>query len=442
MPCETFTEDLQAYLDGELAPPRRAALQAHLAECAECARVIEELRRVSAAMSRWADRAPSNRFEFMMQFKLSTENLPSAETAAPEGAPQKPAATRPAPARTRPSLLLWLTSGWRPVGVVVTGLLVLVAVVAFRGMPGRPTPLAPPRSADMVRSFIEAGPSGDLSEAYIYAANAGKRAVEADKLDAGRVASSEVVYNFLASMDSVGEKSAGWRLINLLSRKRPNRKLAERAHAGILEGWTSLLWADLYATTSPAPALMVGRRYELQGRLRGALARYESISEGDEALRARLAEGALRLRLGELDGAERALLAAAQAPDSVVRNSGLALLDDLDKARRARSVLPSQRQRAKTAEDWYLVGVMEIRAYDFRNAANSFMKASNAADDADFGARARFRSAWCQKEIGQITTAIYGFRTIAAEGDGTGREWALQYSAGIMEADALTRTGR
>ena len=441
MPCETFKEDLQAYLDGELAPPRRGALEVHLAECAECARVIEELQTVSAAMSRWTDGEPSDRFQFMMQFRPSTENLPSEETAAPERASEKPPATRPAAARRRSPLLLWFTTGWRPVGAVVSTLLLLVAIVALRGRSGSPTPLRPRVSTDMVRAFIEAGPSGDLSEAYIYAANAGKRAIEADKLDAARVASSEVVYNFLASMDSAGEKRAGWRLINLLSHMRPNNQVAHNVHVGMLAGWTSLLWVDMYAATSPAPALALGRSCELQGRLREALTRYESISEGEDALAARLAEGALRLRMGDLDGAERALLAATEAPDSVVRNSGLALLDDLAKARKARKVLPFQRETAKTAEDWYLLGVMEIRAYDFRNAANSFMKASNTAqDDADLGARARFRSAWCQKEIGQISTAIYGFRTIAAEGDG--RDGTLQYSAGIMEAVALTRIGR
>ena len=41
------TEALSAYLDGELAPARRAALAAHLRACPECSAVVEELRAVT-----------------------------------------------------------------------------------------------------------------------------------------------------------------------------------------------------------------------------------------------------------------------------------------------------------------------------------------------------------------------------------------------------------
>jgi anti-sigma factor RsiW len=43
---DVWTERLSAYLDGELAPEPSAALETHLAECAECAATLEELRRV------------------------------------------------------------------------------------------------------------------------------------------------------------------------------------------------------------------------------------------------------------------------------------------------------------------------------------------------------------------------------------------------------------
>ncbi len=46
-------EELQAYLDGELTPARRVDVDAHLRECRECARVLEELRQVSATLQQW-----------------------------------------------------------------------------------------------------------------------------------------------------------------------------------------------------------------------------------------------------------------------------------------------------------------------------------------------------------------------------------------------------
>src|SRR5580704_18022707 len=43
---EEWTDKLSEYLDDELPPGERAAAAAHLAQCAECARTLEELRRV------------------------------------------------------------------------------------------------------------------------------------------------------------------------------------------------------------------------------------------------------------------------------------------------------------------------------------------------------------------------------------------------------------
>lgn len=44
-----FTDDLSAYLDGELAAERRAALEAHLATCVACRSVLDDLRAIVAA---------------------------------------------------------------------------------------------------------------------------------------------------------------------------------------------------------------------------------------------------------------------------------------------------------------------------------------------------------------------------------------------------------
>ena len=43
---QTYTDQLSDYLDGELDPRERAAVDAHLAGCADCRRVLDELRTV------------------------------------------------------------------------------------------------------------------------------------------------------------------------------------------------------------------------------------------------------------------------------------------------------------------------------------------------------------------------------------------------------------
>ncbi len=442
MACEAFREDLQAYLDGEVAPPRRVALEAHLASCPKCAAVLEELEVVSASLARWRDRPPSDKFDFMMQFKLSNEAMPGEETQqADSGRPIR--SQRPGtPPEPRKGLIRWITSDWRPAAAVVAGLALLVVVVAIRDLPGRARPLGRHTSVDMVRAFLDAGPAGQISEAYIYAANSGKRAIEADSLIASRAAASEVVYSFLASMDSPAERGAGWRLINLLSQKRTPEAPSASAHASMVAVLQGLLFTELHAATGESAALVAGRRFELQGRLREALVRYSTVGDGPDALRAKLAEGALRLRMGELDRAEQDLRAASKSTDAVVRNSALALIGEIENARRARALVMNSRQNAATAEQWHLVGIMEVRAYDFRSAASSFMKAATAAEaemDESLAREARFRSAWCQKEIGQISTAAYGFRTLAGDNSATDE---LGYSAGIIEAVALSRLGR
>ncbi len=48
-PCESRGR-LSAYLDGELTAEQHAAVQRHLAACAECASVLDDLRRISAGL--------------------------------------------------------------------------------------------------------------------------------------------------------------------------------------------------------------------------------------------------------------------------------------------------------------------------------------------------------------------------------------------------------
>lgn len=59
MTHKAWTNQLSEYLDGELLPDQRAAVEAHLAECAGCARTAEELRRVMRRASALDDRRPT-----------------------------------------------------------------------------------------------------------------------------------------------------------------------------------------------------------------------------------------------------------------------------------------------------------------------------------------------------------------------------------------------
>ena len=56
---DLFTDQLSAYLDGELDPIRRRRLELHLGECRECASVLAELRALVAAAPFYQGRQPA-----------------------------------------------------------------------------------------------------------------------------------------------------------------------------------------------------------------------------------------------------------------------------------------------------------------------------------------------------------------------------------------------
>jgi hypothetical protein len=56
---DRWTDRLSEYLDGELAPAERAALEQHLASCAACAQTLAELRDVVARASSLPPRPPA-----------------------------------------------------------------------------------------------------------------------------------------------------------------------------------------------------------------------------------------------------------------------------------------------------------------------------------------------------------------------------------------------
>jgi hypothetical protein len=57
---EQWTEQLSDYLDGELSEAERAAVDLHLAECADCANTLGALRRIAGEASSLPPRPPEN----------------------------------------------------------------------------------------------------------------------------------------------------------------------------------------------------------------------------------------------------------------------------------------------------------------------------------------------------------------------------------------------
>lgn len=439
MACRQFREDLQSYLDGELAPPRRAALEAHLRECADCRRVLDELQAVSGVLAHWPDRVPSDKLAFTIQFKLSSESSPAEKAGAAKQQVPPAAASRPVKARRDP--MPWFWRGWRPALAVALVLTAFVVVVALQGRGKRRQRIRIKPAVDAVGAFAAAGAYEGAPDACAYVATVAKRAVQEETLDVEMVASSDVLYAFLGSAKSQADKRAGLRLLDLLARRsRAPQRSAKPVVASLLGIFDGFFVRDLYAAGLPVDVLAEARRYEMQGRLNEALLRYAAVSTGKDAKRARLAEGALQLRMGDLEAAAVNLEDAAADSNAAVRSSAEILLEEIATAHKGRAVLSRLRATAKTGADWYKVGLYEVRAYDFRDAANSFMKAAAAGDeDARLRDEARFRSAWCQKEIGQISTAVYGFRTVVGDSKEPGE---LEYGAGIEQAVALARIGR
>jgi anti-sigma factor RsiW len=74
----TFDEDLSAWIDGELAGQRRAALEAHLAGCAACSARVAELRAVDRALLALPAPAPGAGLRERLGARLSGHGAPAA----------------------------------------------------------------------------------------------------------------------------------------------------------------------------------------------------------------------------------------------------------------------------------------------------------------------------------------------------------------------------
>ncbi|HEY3446330.1 MAG TPA: zf-HC2 domain-containing protein [Myxococcales bacterium] len=59
--CASYRNQLSDYLDGDLGAPDRAALEAHLAACEDCARLLDGLRLTVESLHHRADREKEQR---------------------------------------------------------------------------------------------------------------------------------------------------------------------------------------------------------------------------------------------------------------------------------------------------------------------------------------------------------------------------------------------
>lgn len=75
--CAPFEPELSAFVDGELAPPLRARVEAHVAACPRCAAEVRELRRVGESLRRWEAHetrcAPSTGFRNRVMARVGAE---------------------------------------------------------------------------------------------------------------------------------------------------------------------------------------------------------------------------------------------------------------------------------------------------------------------------------------------------------------------------------
>ena len=441
MPCQDTQEDLQAYLDGELSSLRRAVIESHLAECSECRQVIAELRKVSGVLGGWKERSISKESELSLHTKIYLAEMPAEKPEPTKARAARRAVSQPVVSPPlRMPVLRWLTTGWRPVAAAAVVLLAAVVYLARDRAVKAPARRVTARATtDVLSALSAASTAGQVADGAIYAALVGKRAIASEVLDPARVASSDVVGTFLARIESESDKNVGRKLINMLAGSThgaPARRSIDVA--SVFGSCFAPFGRDLWAAEAPSDPIAEARQYELEGRLKEALSRYQALSADTEAPRTLLAQGALMLRLGDLDGARIALSDAAGGDDKVAKACAQALLAELAGAEGARERANAIRATAVSAQDWQKVGLFEIEALDYRGAANSFMKAANAAgeDQVGFAEQARFRSAWCQKEVGQISTGVYGFKMIMEDARAP---QALTYAAGLEQAVGLAR---
>jgi hypothetical protein len=94
--ADLYTDQLSAYLDGELDPSRRRRLEAHLAGCAECAAVLADLRAIVAAAPHYEGREPSRDLWEAIESRLDEPEVLPLRSTQPSSRPAVQPSSRPA----------------------------------------------------------------------------------------------------------------------------------------------------------------------------------------------------------------------------------------------------------------------------------------------------------------------------------------------------------
>jgi anti-sigma factor RsiW len=77
MQLDNWTPRLSEYIDGELSPGEAEALEAHLLECDECGRILQDLRGVVARAANVLDRPPENDLWQGIAARIAPEQTPA-----------------------------------------------------------------------------------------------------------------------------------------------------------------------------------------------------------------------------------------------------------------------------------------------------------------------------------------------------------------------------
>ena len=83
MNCTGFDERLAEYLEGELEPAERHAVQAHMTSCVRCTALVRDLERISADAGQLAELSPSRDLWAGIAERIETPVVPLAPRAVP-----------------------------------------------------------------------------------------------------------------------------------------------------------------------------------------------------------------------------------------------------------------------------------------------------------------------------------------------------------------------
>lgn len=135
---EALRERLSAYLDGELAPADAAALERHLAECAECRDELAALREVRTLLR--ALPPPALPRSFALPPTAAPHSArPPATWPLPDRPPRAVPAHRPGTTSARPpAAALARAAQWAGSLAAAIGLLLIVATAVLGANPGAP----------------------------------------------------------------------------------------------------------------------------------------------------------------------------------------------------------------------------------------------------------------------------------------------------------------